>query len=77
MSKSFKVRTHTWEKGILVTKDHVFQDRQKALNFAQYAGSDHTKVTDSENRVIYQQKNYQQEKPNKKVKVKLHQETYA
>lgn len=77
MSKGFSVRTYTWDKGILITKDHVFQDRQQALNYAQYTGSDHTKVTDSENRVIYQQKNYQQDKTVKTVKVKVHKETYA
>ncbi len=78
MSNKYKVRTHSWVNGILNTKDHQFDDRDQAINFAQRTGADHSKVLDKDDRVIYHQKNYQKEIAPKKVKVKTkHQDTYA
>ena len=55
MSK-FTVRTHTWVNGMLHTKDHQFADKNAAVNFAVNHDCTVAKVTDAQNRLVYQQK---------------------
>lgn len=78
MSKSYKVKTFNWENGVLVTNDYQFETREQAINYAQRSGGQHSKVVDQSEQVIYQQKNYQQDKPTQRIKVKTkNHETYA
>lgn len=78
MSKSYKVKTFNWENGTLVTNDYKFETREQAINYAQRSGGHHSKVIDHQEQVIYQQKNYQQDKPAQRIKVrKKNHETYA
>ena len=68
MSK-FTVRTHTWVNGVLHTKDHQFKDRNSAVNFAVNHDCTVAKVTDNQNRLVYQQKKTSKvETPQVKVK---------
>jgi hypothetical protein len=56
MSK-FTVRTHTWVNGVLKTQDHKFANKDSAVNFALNHDCTIAKVTDPQNRVVYQQNN--------------------
>jgi hypothetical protein len=78
MSK-FTVRTHTWVNGVLHTKDHQFNDRNAAVNFAVNHDCTVAKVTDAQNRLVYQQKKTNKvETPQVKVKKRnLDFESYA
>jgi hypothetical protein len=77
MSKKYTVRTFTWNNGVLNIKDHQFNDKHSALNFGQTAGCDQSKVTDPDNRVIYQQKNSQVIQPKPVKNRRRTEETYA
>lgn len=78
--QKYKVKSFTWENGILKKEVRIFHDQTSAINFAINHGADLTKVLDPSGRIIYKLNNTIKTKPPaKSIKVILpfSFETYA
>lgn len=77
MSK-YTVIVHSWVNGQLKTEQRSFVDERQALLHAQNQDCDVARVTDQQQRVIYQQRNRDlKAKTEVKTKKKKQWETYA